>query len=144
MWEFVQLIRLLIQRADVTPHLQQLCNHLREFLSPDAGVDRAGCSTLPCFAHSDVRVCWTIESWGPGLAPIKSHTAVGRFERTDVLVNYAGCLQTLPLQVYLDLPPRLAHAARNAARNFSRPATENTAVLLDDPAPSAYSIVARW
>ena len=46
--------------------------------------------------------------------------------------------------VLLALPPRLAQAARNKARNFSRPATENTAVLLDDPAPSAYSIVACW
>jgi hypothetical protein len=59
-------------------------------------------------------------------------------------VIYVGCHQALPLQVYLDSPPRLAHAARNGVRNFSRPATENTAVLLDDPAPSAYSIVARW
>jgi hypothetical protein len=50
----------------------------------------------------------------------------------------------LPPQVYLDSPRRLAHAARNGARNLSRPATENTAVLLDDPAASAYSIVARW
>jgi len=96
---------------------------------------------LPCFAHSDVRVCWTIQSWGSELAAIEPHAAVGR--PTDVLVNYAGCLQTLRLQVYLDSPPRLAHAATNGARSFSRPATENTAVLLDDPAPSAYSIVAR-
>jgi hypothetical protein len=50
----------------------------------------------------------------------------------------------LKICVYLDSPPRLAHAARNGARSFSRPATENVAVLWDDPAPSAYSIVARW
>jgi len=76
--------------------------------------------------------------------PLPSSHAVVRAARLHRPSELAGSYQASPLQVYFDSPPRLAHAARNGARNFSRPATENTAVLLDDPAPSSYSIVARW
>ena len=44
-------------------------------------------------------------------------------------------------QDYLSSLPRLAHAAKKGSRYFSRPATGNTAIVLEDPAPSAYSIV---
>jgi hypothetical protein len=54
----------------------------------------------------------------PGLALVEIHAAVARFDGIDVLVDYTGCDEALPLLVYLDSPPRLAHAARNGAFNF--------------------------
>src|SRR4030095_9626096 len=57
MWEFVQLIRLLIQRADVTPHLQQLaticvssCHPMRESIGQDARLCRALLTQMSEFA----------------------------------------------------------------------------------------------
>lgn len=54
----------------------------------------------------------------PGLALVEIHAAVARFDGIDVLVDYTGCHEALPLLVYLDSPPRLAHAAWNGAFNF--------------------------
>ena len=134
---------LLIQRGRCNPpnsgNLQPFtrvrvtrCRSLKGFM-PDFAV----LYSLKCRSLLDFRVVGPVD-------PCRSHATVERFDRIDVLVNYASSHEALPLQVYLDSPPRLAHTARNGARNFSRPATENTAVLFDDPAPSVYSIVARW
>jgi hypothetical protein len=100
-------------------------------------LDSAVLCSLRCQSLLDDRVV------GPEVGPCRPYATVARFDRIDVLVNYVSCHEGLTLQVYLDSPPRLAHAARNGPWSFSRPATENTAVLLDDPAPSSYSIVAR-
>jgi hypothetical protein len=54
----------------------------------------------------------------PGLALVEIHAAVARFDGIDVLVDYTGCHEALPLLVYLDSPPRLVHAAWNGAFNF--------------------------
>jgi hypothetical protein len=66
---------------------------------------------------------------------------VGFITTTASMVAF---IDSIVAGVYLGAPPRLAHAAKNGVRYFSRPATENTAVLLDDPAPSTYSTVASW
>ncbi len=54
-----------------------------------------------------------------------------------------GRHRRVSMAAYLRSPSAGPQAARKRSRWVSRPATGNTAVVLDDPAPSAYSTVAR-